>query len=395
MRILRVAQDIFPEVVGGAPYHIHALSRDQARRGHDVTVLTVSDADGPARDTRDGYTVVRQSPTVDLFGNELFANTLGYLRGNTGYDVIHAHSHLFYSSNVAAAYGRLADTPLAVTCHGLHSQRVPEWFSRAHLKTVGRATYNAADVIFCYTAVERDLLRDLGVTSPARVVNNGVDTERFSPVGESADRIDAVDGPAVLFAGRLVEGKRPRDALAAFERVREEIPDATLFFCGDGPLQSEIRTDSERAGIDDSVMFLGRVPYEEMPSIYRAADLFVLTSRTEGFPRPVMEALACGVPVVSTHLEQTAAVVERAGETVPVCDVKALAAAMVDILEDPDRRAALGRAGREIITAEYDWSQTVEQTTEALKRLTETRPRPVARDPAVTENAPLREESSN
>ena len=71
MRILRVAQEIYPDVVGGGAYHAHAMSRDQAEMGHDVTVLPVSDADRPGRERRDGYEVVRYNPTFTLLGNDV------------------------------------------------------------------------------------------------------------------------------------------------------------------------------------------------------------------------------------------------------------------------------------------------------------------------------------
>jgi len=191
MRILRVAQDIFPDVVGGGSYHVHALSRDQADRGHDVTVLTVSETvDEPVRERRSGYTLLRTPPKVDLFGNKLFANTLGYLRDDRQYDVIHAHSHLFFSSNLTAVYSRFSETPFATTCHGLTSQRVPEWVSAMHLRTLGKLTYDTADRVFCYTQTERERLREIGVSSRIDVVNNGIDTQQFSPDGPRETRIE-------------------------------------------------------------------------------------------------------------------------------------------------------------------------------------------------------------
>jgi hypothetical protein len=81
MRILRVAQNLYPEVPGGGTYHVHAMSRDQAAMGHEATVLTVSD-DGslPRRDERNGYTVVRRSSTAELLGNEISVGIARFLR---------------------------------------------------------------------------------------------------------------------------------------------------------------------------------------------------------------------------------------------------------------------------------------------------------------------------
>lgn len=380
MRILRVAQDIFPETVGGAPYHIHALSRDQAARGHDVTVLTVSNnVDEQETVQRNGYTLIRQPPKVEVLGNQLFTKTIGILRDREDYDVVHAHSHLFFSTNVAAAYCRWKGIPLALTCHGLNSQRGPFWFSRAHLRTLGKWTYDSANVTFCYTDVEQTKLRELGVKADIAVVNNGVDTERFSPSGSKHERIEAAVGPAIVFAGRLVDGKRPQDVLTAFETIQDRCPDAELFFCGDGPMRDRLEETATQTGLDDAVTFLGRVPYSEMPAVFRAADLFVLPSRTEGFPRTVLEALSCETPVVSSNLEQTAKIVEQTGATVEVGDVEGLATAVSDLVEDEQLLADLGKHGRRIVTTRYDWADTVRETTKVLGQVAE------VSDPTTTE----------
>jgi len=372
MRILRVAQDIFPETVGGAPYHIHALSRDQASHGHDVTVLTVSNG-VDERETlqRDGYTLIRQPPKVEFLGNQLFTNTTGVLQTSEDYDVVHAHSHLFFSTNVAAAYCRLNSIPLAVTCHGLNSQRGPLWFSRAHLRTLGKWTYNSADVTFCYTDVEQSKLRELGVKTDIVVVNNGVDTERFSPSGRKHERIAAAVGPAIVFAGRLVDGKRPQDLLTAFDTIRDRCPDAELFFCGDGPMRDGLENTVAEKGLNDAVTFLGRVQYNKMPAVFRAADLFVLPSRTEGFPRTVLEALSCETPVISSNLEQTAKIVEQTGATVEIGDVNGLSEAVSDLVEDEQLLSDLGKHGRRIVTTRYDWADTVRETTNVLGQIAE------------------------
>ncbi|WP_420182892.1 glycosyltransferase family 4 protein (plasmid) [Haloarcula sp. KBTZ06] len=372
MHILRVAQDIFPETVGGAPYHIHALSRDQATMGHEVTVLTVSEEVEEREVTdQDGYTLIKQPPKLEFLGNQIFANTVGDLRGLEDFDVVHTHSHLFFSSNVAALYCRMANIPIAITCHGLNSQRGPFWFSRAHLRTLGKWTYDSADVTLCYTDVEQSKLRDLGVDADIAVVNNGIDTNRFSPAGQTHPDIASQGGQAIVFVGRLVDGKRPQDVLAAFDTVRERCPDASLFFCGDGPLRDSLESTVADEGLTDAVEFLGRVPYQKMPSVFRAADLFVLPSRTEGFPRTVIEALACETPVVASDLEQTSKIVNQTGETVQVGNVEGFATAISDLLSDQRGLSELGKHGRAIVTTRYNWEETVQETTEILGQVAE------------------------
>lgn len=360
MRILRVAQKIYPEVTGGGPYHVHAMSRDQAAMGHHVTVLTVGER---GEERRDGYRVVRRPATVSALGNDISAGVARYLHRNAdAFDVVHAHSHLYFSTNLAAFARRLGGPPLTVTNHGLYSQTAPEAVFDAYLRTLGRWTFDQSEVVFCYTEEDRERLREVGVSAPVQVVPNGIDTSRFTPEGPTSDCVP--DGkPVVLFVGRLVEGKRPGDAVAALDRLRETHPDARLVVCGDGPLREELAAAVAERGLTEAVTFLGHVPYDEMPAVYRGVDALVLPSRAEGLPRTVLEALASGVPVVVSDLEQVAPVVEGVGRSVTVGDVEGFAAALRAVLDGTEREP------REAVVEDHDWASTVTQTTGALERI--------------------------
>ncbi|NEU55656.1 glycosyltransferase family 4 protein [Halorussus sp. MSC15.2] len=368
MNILRVAQNVYPEVPGGGTYHVHAMSRDQAAMGHDVTVLTVTDDNSkPRRDTRDGYTVVRRSPTINVLGNEIAAGVAKFLASADNYDVVHAHSHLYFSTNLAALKRRLGDTPLAITNHGLYSQTAPEWIFDAYLKTVGKWTFDSADVVFCYTDEDKERVRDFGVQTDIEVVSNGIDQSRFTPDGPESELIDA-DGPVVLFVGRLVEGKRPGDAIEAFKNVHEEYPNAELYLCGDGPLRSKLEQQVDERRLDESITFLGHVSYDEMPNVYRSTDVLVLPSRAEGLPRTVLEAFASGTPVVASDLEQVAPVVKRAGATVPVGDVLGFGRELRSLVSDRTKQEEYGRQGRHVVAKRFRWEDTVAETTREIKQ---------------------------
>lgn len=93
--------------------------------------------------------------------------------------------------------------------------------------------FNQADVAFCYTQVDKERVRELGVNSRIEIVLNGIDTKRFRSKGPKSELIDA-EGPVVLFVGRLADGKRPWLAIEAFAEVLDEYPDVELYICGDG-----------------------------------------------------------------------------------------------------------------------------------------------------------------
>ncbi len=360
MHILRVAQHLYPDTKGGGQYHVHAMSRDQAEMGHDVTVLTTRVDDSlPKIEETGGYTVVRVSPGVTLLGNDVSPAITRYLWGvnSKQFDVIHAHSHLYFSTNLAALKRKLGDIPLAITNHGLYTQSAPKWFFDIYLRTIGRWTFNQADVVFCYTDADKQRVRDLDVTSPIEVISNGIDTDRFTPEGPQSEIVD-IDAPVVLFVGRLVKGKRPEVAVEAFAGVREEHPDAELVLCGEGPLESELKTLVQELGIEEAVTFLGQVLYDDMPAVYRTGDVLVLPSRAEGVPRTIMEALSTGVPVVTSDLPQV-----RSAFGEDVTYVEQGANSFFDAICE-----VYGGQSSELDSI-FQWEQTVEETTECLKQL--------------------------
>ncbi|WP_310736982.1 glycosyltransferase family 4 protein [Natranaeroarchaeum sulfidigenes] len=360
---------LYPDEVGGGNYHVHALSRDQASMGHEVTVLKVSnDVDSVRREERNGYEVVYCPATVNLLKNEISIPAVRRILGAREFDVIHAHSHFYFSTNIAALKRRLGDIPLAITNHSLYTQSAPERLFYYYLKTIGKWTFNSADVVFCYTEEERQATREIGVTTDIKVIKNGIDAEKFHPDGAISELI-ASDVPNVLFVGRLVEGKGPQYAIDAIERVRADHPDARLYLVGDGPLHEELEADVEERGLESAVEFLGLVEYDNMPKVFRTANVLLLPSRAEGFPRVVMEAMASGTPVVCTDLDQIVDFVSGAGETVEWGDVVSMGSALGRILSDPQTQDAYGTNGRETIVNEYSWSETVRATTESLYQL--------------------------
>jgi len=374
MRILRVAQKVYPDVKGGGPYHVHAMSRDQAALGHDVTVVTVrTDPELPHLEERAGYTLVRYDPVVSPLGNDIAPGIAQYLSAAEDFDVIHAHSHLYASTNLAALKRCVGNIPLAITNHGLYSQNAPEWVFDLYLRTVGRWTFNQADVVFCYTETDKKRVREFGVRSPIAVVPNGIDTERFSPAGPESELLES-DGPVVLFVGRLVEGKRPGDAVRAIEQVRAVHPDVRLYFCGEGPLRSDLEDEAGKRGLENQIAFLGQLPYETIPDVYRSADVLILPSRAEGVPRTVLEAMATGVPVVVSELPQVAPVATHGGKTAPVGAVEEFAENLSELLENQTERRRLGVSGRERIHEHHQWETTVAETTAHLSRISDRNP---------------------
>ena len=194
-----------------------------------------------------------------------------------------------------------------------------------------------------WCAVSRDLLARMdelgGAPGRGRLVANGVDTTTFHVRERGACRARLGlprEGALVLVVGHLIERKDPELALAAFARLAERQPDARLAFVGRGPLEGALREAARRLGLAERVTWAGEVAPEVLVDWYGAADALLLTSRREGRPNVVLEALACGRPVLATAAGGTGELLEGLpGSLVETREPGALAEALARLLARP------------------------------------------------------------
>ena len=197
----------------------------------------------------------------------------------------------------------------------------------------------------------RDLVESYypGVAPRTEVVPMGVGGQ-FQPGDRQVERagLDLGEGMTVLFAGDLSEAKGIRDLLEAREQVLEQGVDFRLFFAGSGPLEAEISSV-------EGCSLLGTLSQEDLARWYRAVDLLVLPSHSEGTPLVVMEALCCGTPVLATRVGGIPELIEPGitGELVNPGQPGLLAAKLVDLLGSP---AELARMRKAIPEKNFDFS---------------------------------------
>jgi phosphatidylinositol alpha-1,6-mannosyltransferase len=234
--------------------------------------------------------------------------------------------------------------------------------------------FDEAAFFFANSAHMAGLVRELAARTRARppgerlrVIRSGADLERFRLRGD-ARRARAEFGPelglngggrTVLTVARLVPQKGIANALRAFALVSADYPDASYVIAGRGSQEEELRALVESLGLAGRVRLLGPVPYERMPLLHAAADVFLLTSRrtprwTENFPNACLEAMATGKPVIAGDVGGVPEMV-RHGETgflVDPEDPRAIAAALGRLLADPALAGAMGAAGRAYVERE-------------------------------------------
>jgi glycosyltransferase involved in cell wall biosynthesis len=288
--------------------------------------------------------VLSRRPGLDL----RCAWRLGRFLRRERVDVLHAHQ---YTPFFYAMAGRLPTIrpPILFTEHGREHPDYPRrkriLFNRVMLRRRDR-------VVAVGDAVRHALVANEGIPDRRiEVIYNGIDAHRFA--GHYRDRAEVrrelglgTAEPVIVQVARLDHLKDHQTALRCLARVVRETPAARLILVGDGPEEAAIRTQVEQLGLVRSVMFLGL--RRDVARLLQAADLFLLSSVSEGIPLAAIEAMCAGLPVVSTQVGGTSEVVcdGQTGLLTPAGDDASLAAAILRLHWNPDLRRRLGENGR-------------------------------------------------
>ncbi|MCV2491799.1 glycosyltransferase [Geodermatophilus sp. YIM 151500] len=273
-----------------------------------------------------------------------------------GDPVEHLHAHFAHDpALVALLTSRMTGVPYSVTAHARDLYQIPVPSLRARARAaVAVVTCCAANVDYLRSVLPADLHTRL------RLIHHGVELDRFVP----ADRPDAPPPVRIVSVGRLVEKKGFADLLHACAELRSSRPEAAfrLRVLGDGPLRPELAGLRDRLGLREAVEFAGEVDRDGVLRAYQDADVFALTpwvpadGDRDGVPNVVVEAMACGLPVVTTDAGGVTEVVEhgRTGLVATPRDVGAIAGHLAELVTDPTRRRELGAAGRRRVEQGFD-----------------------------------------
>lgn len=367
MRIALVAEDYYPQL-GGVPEHVHNQALQLRAWGHDVTVVT-SQMAGAGPDPE----FVRRVGTSRV----IYANG-GVARITTGrrlgrqletvfregqFDVIHVHGGLNPVFGILAPQAALRlGIPVVATFH--------TWFERSLGYAVfRRPLQRLLDGHAATIAVSAPVVDVLSRYFRAdwEIIPNGVDTDFFEPNGRRPGDALAT-GPRLLFLGRI----EPRNGLGtvfdALPRILERFPNTRLTVAGDGPWAGHYRRRARPFGA--SVEFVGEV-FADRPAYYGSADLYLAPTRIASFGVTLLEAMACGTPMILADNHGYRAVVGDGSEAVllPADDAAAWADTAIALLADPARRAAMSEAGR-AKAAEFSWPIVAQRELEVYERVT-------------------------
>jgi len=244
-------------------------------------------------------------------------------------------------------------------------------------ESIRRGVLQKADFAIGRSQEALDVLRDKGYAGPGTVVPNSVDAERFRLLDRAECR-RALELPEAAklgfllgYIGRLVEEKGLADMVNA---LRFCSPNVHCIFLGEGPYKEALVQLAHTLGKSEQVHFLPKLPQEKLPGVMNALDALALVSHTtatwkEQFGRVIIEAHACGTPVIGSRSGAIPEVVGAAGLIVPEGDPEALALAAEHLLAHPDETRAMGARGRAQVEARYTWERTASQLYEIYRGL--------------------------
>ncbi len=373
----------YPPAMGGAETHVHEISSRFRKRGHEVKVFTTDlDTEFPFKkleDSRDPDWVVRRKAYNPFPFHYVVAPGMVKDVG-ADLDIVHAHSYGYFQTNLSSFVAGMKDVPLVISPH-YH----PPWTMiggsgrMAARKVFDRYAapflLSRADVIVNVSHAERRQMDGIVPKGVKRVViPNGIDLTAFSPIpdGKAFRETYGIEGPMLLYTGRLAQNKRLEHVIETLPTILKEFPDLTFVAVGtdNGMLEPWTKL-AKTTGVLDRVKFIDFVPYDVLVDSYGAADVYVLPSDYEAFGIVLLEAMAAKCPTVVSKVGGVTDVVDdgRTGYLYEYANVEMLAEKVLALLADGDLRREMGENGRCRVEENFTWDRVVDMLLELYGKL--------------------------
>ncbi len=376
MKLLLINNEFPPIGGGGSTVTKYAISH-LVRAGHEVTLITSRYKDLPHRETIDGATVIRipalrkykdYSSMIELvsFGVSALVYSLFFTVRNK-VDFIFAFFAV-PAGWVAWILSYVRTIPYGVYFGGSDIPGAnPSRFKNVYpiITPLLRAIWRRASFRSVCSLELQELAKNADASSEFHYIPNGVETDRFTP-------IDRPENPKVkiLFIGRLIPRKGFQRVIKALPKVRElaRVP-FEIEVVGTGAHQSELDSLAQELGVSEMIKYVGMVPYDQLEKSYQYADIFILTSLSEGMPSVILEAMGCGLPVIASDVGGNNEIVHE-GENGFLIDgdsKNALAEKIALLINDERLRKSMGAKSREY-ALQYDWKNIMSRYNELIER---------------------------
>jgi glycosyltransferase involved in cell wall biosynthesis len=391
MKILHLCDSLNPAGLGGYESYLHYLSQHLVSRGDvSIVVTQTPNRDSPEYVDHEYYRVhylpgnylearkweflelpedERESNVSKLFNEndlelniESLENQLLDVVSEFKPDIIHAHSTYVVFNRVLSKLqerGSLGEIPMIVTIHGRpkplilpNGEQTTDFDSFTDVcpfDLIVAVSSNVADVLDEYLS-----RKELDI--PVLPLYAGIDLTVFYPTPEIEKKWD------IAFLGRLEKMKAVDLFPEMLVQLKQDFPDLKMLMTGEGSLKNSLLEEFDRLGVSQMVHYLGVVETERVPELINQSCIFIYPSREEPFGLSIIEAMACGVPVVTTNVFGPSEIItnELDGLVVNPNDVRALAEAIRTLLNNKQLRMKIGLQGRTTVEKRFDINQHLE-----------------------------------
>ena len=271
------------------------------------------------------------------------------------YDLAHA---FFGFPTAALTWRTVSKLPYIISLRGSDVPGVNVRFSLDYklLAPVFRRIWGNASALYACSEGLRQRALKFMPEAKIYVVPNGVELDRFCPVNNK----QKIEDLKLLTVGRLSASKRIELLVSVVELIRKQFPNATLKIAGGGGLENQLRQLIKDKGMENCIAMLGIVPAEEMPELYRKSDIFVSASLQEGMSNAMLEAMASGLPIITTRCEGVQELIADNGIVVEQPEPELIAGAIKQVANDRNRYEQMSRAARKR-AEKFSWESVASQ----------------------------------
>ena len=365
-RILMVTSTFFP-VIGGAEVLIYELARSLVKKGYKVTIICPKSQNSAVKDLAGikVLSLLEQKGKAGFLKN--ICRTLVFLfMHHREIDIMHAH--FAFPSGFMAAFCRLFGIPVIITSYGSDIQVSAEAsYGVRRNKIAAVLTWLAlklanVHVVLCRSMIE-EAIHAGSDPKKIRVIHDGINSDEI--VAGQTRIIERLELPpsdvVVLYLGRLHPKKRPEDLIKAAVKVLKIGQKAKFVIAGKGEEKAKLERLVKKLGLTNNVIFAGFVSDAEKWDLLTRADVFVLPSLMEGQPVTVLEAMACGIPIIATNRGPFPEMINSSmGVLVPPRDQEALAEAIMRLVMDRELRHSMGAKCAKTVEERYTVERMVE-----------------------------------
>lgn len=385
---IAIFSDTFPPQIDGVANVAYRSARELSKLGHDVNVLTLSNKFRRKHNDEsifagDDFNLIRV-PSVPAFtysGNR-FALPMGIsyniLRKNKP-DIIHTHTpfSMGWSSILVA---KILKIPIIGTHHTFFNHYLkyikmdnPVGEKISWKYTVGY--YNFCDMVLSPSKSLANELQHFGLKKPIKILSNPIDTNLFKPVSSTAlkkklKKSYGICGASLIYMGRLSYEKSVAEVVKAANIVIKKNPSTKLVIVGDGPERKNLEELVKNLGIENSVIFTGFLHDKKLVEILEVCDIFLTASKTENMPLSVLEAMACGLPIIAANALGIPEIVKDKvnGFLTTPDDSKDMAKKSLKLLSDENLLNKFSTASREmsLVYSQENVAKSLEKTYKEL-----------------------------